>query len=244
MTVSSPIVELRDVVKHFSGAETVRAVNGVSLGIEPGEVVALYGPSGSGKTTLLRLAGGFVAPDHGTVFLDGRDVGTLSQRERAIQQRRTIGLVEQGYHLIPGVKAVDNAAVKLLADRISLREARDRVVPWLDRVGLADRMEHTPETLSGGEAQRVALARALANEPRLILADEPTGALDRVRGGEILDLIAGIARERRAAVLMVTHDPDAARVADRIYALVDGELAPDEVPEGLGLRPFASGEPR
>ena len=239
--MTGPVVELRSVVKHFPGAETVRAVNDVSLSIQPGEVVALYGPSGSGKTTLLRMAGGFVTPDRGAVLLDGRDIGTLSLHDRAIQQRRTIGLVEQHYHLMPGVQAVDNAAVKLLADRISLQEARDRVVPWLDRVGLANRMEHTPEALSGGEAQRVALARALANEPRLILADEPTGALDRVRGGQVLDLIAGIARERMAAVLMVTHDPDAARVADRVHALIDGELSTDIAADGAGFQPSALG---
>lgn len=222
--MSAPAIELREVVKHFPGAEVVRAVDGVSLSVEPGEVVALFGPSGSGKSTLLHIAGGYVTPDRGEVLFEGQDLGRLSQRERALRQRRSIGLVEQRFHLTRGATALDNAAVKLLADRVSLNEARERVVPWLDRVGLGDRMRHAPEQLSGGEAQRVALARALATDPRLILADEPTGALDRRRGAEILELIATIARERAAAVLLVTHDPEAMNVADRVHWLADGRL--------------------
>jgi ABC-type lipoprotein export system ATPase subunit len=238
--VNAPVIELRSVVKHFAGPEVVRAVDGVSLSIAAGEVVALYGPSGSGKTTLLLLAGGYLTPDRGDVLLDGVDVGKLSLRERALHQRRSIGLVEQRFHLTRGATALDNAAVKLLADRVSLNEARERVAPWLDRVGLGDRMTHTPERLSGGEAQRVALARALANEPRLILADEPTGALDRVRGAEILNLIASIAREWSAAVLIVTHDPDAARVADRVHSLTDGRLHSGHGPTELAVTDPAS----
>ena len=229
--MSIPVVELQGLVKQYAGAEIVQAVNGVSLTIEPGEVVVLYGPSGSGKSTLLQMAGGYVRPDHGAVLFEGKDVSRLSRKDMALHQRTSVGLVEQRYLLTRGVTAVDNAAVKLLADRESLRRARERVAPWLDRVGLSDRMEHTPAQLSGGEAQRVALARALANEPRLILADEPTGALDQERGAEILDLIAGITRERRAGALIVTHDPDAARVADSVYSLIDGRLGPtDHIP--------------
>jgi putative ABC transport system ATP-binding protein len=217
-------LELREVVKHYRAGELVRAVDRVSVRIDPGELVALYGPSGSGKSTLLLMAGAYLRPDAGTVLFDGQDVTDLATRERAIYQRREVGLVQQTFHLTPGASAVDNALVKLLADRVPLTEARKRVVPWLERVGLGARLEHTPAQLSGGEQQRVALARALVNEPRLILADEPTAFLDRQRGAEMVRLLSDIAHERSVAVLLVTHDPDAAAVADRVHTLSDGLL--------------------
>jgi putative ABC transport system ATP-binding protein len=229
----APALEMRGVVKHHrAGEEVVRAVDGVSLTIEPGEVVALYGPSGSGKTTLLLLAGGFLVPDRGTVAVDGRPLAALGLHERALVQRRAIGLVQQRFHLKHGVSALDNATIKLLADGVPLSEARQRAIPWLDRVGVGARLRQPAELLSSGEAQRVALARALVNEPRLILADEPTGALDRRRGGEVLELLAAIARERAAGILLVTHDPEAAGVADRVHTLSDGTLT-DGTPAGL-----------
>jgi putative ABC transport system ATP-binding protein len=219
-------LELRDVVKHYpSGEETVRAVDGVTLAVAPGEVVALYGPSGSGKTTLLLLAAGLVAPDAGTVCFGGRDVGALTNEQAAVYQRREVGFISQSFDLLAGVPAVDNAAVKLLADRVPLAAARREATPWLERVGLGRRLHHTPAQLSGGERQRVAIARALANEPRLVLADEPTGNLDTRRGQEVLELLMGMSREREAAVLLVTHDPHAAELADRMLTLRDGRLA-------------------
>lgn len=217
-------LELHQIVKHFRSGELVRAVDGVSLRIEAGELVALYGPSGSGKTTLLSIAGAFVAPDAGAVRFAGRDVTAFSAMERALYQRRDLGLVQQRYHLTAGSTAIDNAAVKLLADRVSLEEARRRVIPWLERVGLGERLAHTPDRMSGGEGQRVALARALVNEPRLVLADEPTAYLDRRRGREMLALLAQIAHEQSVAVLVVTHDPEAAVVADRTHTLRDGQM--------------------
>ncbi len=218
-------LELHAAVKHFSMADdTVRAVDGVSLTVEPGEVVALYGPSGSGKSTLLLLASGLVAPDAGTVRFSGRDLAALAADELAELQRREVGFVSQSIDLLPGVPALDNAAVKLLADRVPLAEARRRTIPWLDRVGLGARLDHVPARLSGGERQRVAIARALVNGPRLVLADEPTGNLDSRRGAEVLALLTGVAREQRAGVLLVTHDPQAAEVADRVLALRDGRL--------------------
>jgi putative ABC transport system ATP-binding protein len=218
-------LELREVVKYYRAGEIVRAVDRVSLTVEPGELVALYGPSGSGKTTLLLMAGAYLQPDAGAVLFDGRELTGWGTRERAIYQRREVGLVQQTFHLTPNVNAIDNATVKLLADRVPLTEARKRVVPWLERVGLGSRLEHTPAQLSGGEQQRVALARALVNEPRLILADEPTAYLDRRRGAEMVQLLADLAHERSVAVLLVTHDPDAAAVADRVLTLSDGLLA-------------------
>jgi putative ABC transport system ATP-binding protein len=228
-------LELRGVVKHYrGGAEVVHAVDGVTLAIAPGEVVALCGPSGSGKTTLLLLAAGLLAPDAGSVRFGGRDVGELSAEEAAEYQRREVGFISQSFELLPGVPALDNAAVKLLADRVPLREARREATPWLERVGLGHRLRQLPARLSGGERQRVAIARALANGPRLVLADEPTGNLDTRSGGEVLALLARVSREQRAAVLLVTHDPQAAAVADRVLTLRDGQLAPDA--PGLAAR--------
>lgn len=221
----SASLELREVVKHYRAGEVVHAVDRVSLSVRPGEMVALCGPSGSGKTTLLLMAGAYLQPDTGAVLFDGDDLTRRGMRERALYQRREVGLVQQTFHLTPNVSAIDNATVKLLADRVPLMDARKRVVPWLERVGLGSRLEHTPAQLSGGEQQRVALARALVNEPRLILADEPTAFLDRRRGAETVQLLADIAHERQVAVLLVTHDPDAAAVADRVHTLSDGVLA-------------------
>lgn len=216
----------REVVKHYADADdVVRAVDGVSVTIEPGETLALYGPSGSGKTTLLLLAAGLIAPDHGTVSFYDTDLAGLSGKEIADYQRREVGFIYQSFHLMSGVPAVENAAVKLLADGVSLREARSAATDWLERVGLGHRLNHVPERLSGGERQRVAIARALVNKPRLILADEPTGSLDTRRGLAVLRLLAEIAHEQRTSVLLVTHDPQAASIADRVCGLRDGKLA-------------------
>lgn len=218
-------LELRNVVKHYPGSEeTIRAVDGVTLTVSPGELVAIYGPSGSGKTTLLELAAGLLRPDDGSVLFDGRDISKLSAGESSTYRRRDVGLVFQSFHLIAGASALDNAALKLIADGHSLREARLQARPWLERVGLSTRIDHVPARLSMGECQRVALARALANEPRLLLADEPTGSLDSRRSREILALLAEICHERKTPGLLVTHDPQAAPFASSVYALRDGQL--------------------
>jgi putative ABC transport system ATP-binding protein len=220
------VLELDGVVKHYGGCggEVVHAVDGITLAVGAGELLALHGPSGSGKSTLLLLAAALISPDAGAVRFEGVDLATLSAGQAADYQRREIGFVYQSFHLMAGVPAIENAAIKLLADRTSLRQARRAAIHWLERVGLSERLNHTPDRLSGGERQRVAIARALVNEPRLILADEPTGSLDSQRGGEILELLSQIAREQRAAVLLVTHDPQAAAVADRVCTLRDGRL--------------------
>ncbi len=217
-------LELREVVKHYeSGGEVVRAADGLSLVVEAGEVVAIYGPSGSGKTTLLMLAAGLLAPDAGSVLFDGRDLAEMASGEAA-RYRRELGFVFQSFHLAPGVPAVDNATLKLLAEGMSPAEARERAAAWIARVGLADRATHPPERLSMGERQRVAIARALANEPRLLLADEPTGNLDAARSRETLGLLSRICRERGVPMLLVSHDPEAATSADRVFDLRDGAL--------------------
>jgi putative ABC transport system ATP-binding protein len=238
---SVSVLRFEGVVKQYADVdEVVRAVDHVSVGIEPGEMLALYGPSGSGKTTLLLLAAALLNPDEGTVVFAGRDLASMSGKEIADYQRRDIGFIYQSFHLMSGVPAIENAAVKLLADGVSLRDARSAATSWLERVGLGHRLEHAPERLSGGERQRVAIARALVNEPRLILADEPTGSLDSRRGAEILCLLNEIAREQQAAVLLVTHDPQAAAIADRVCGLRDGKLLQGESATELSQAPLLS----
>jgi putative ABC transport system ATP-binding protein len=225
-------LELHDLVKHYSsGSEVVRAVDGVSLTIAPGEFVALYGPSGSGKTTLLMLAAALVAPDSGSISFDGRLLGELSERDSALYRRRDVGFVFQAFHLMPHTSALDNATIKLTGDGCTLREGRRRALPWLERVGLGARVEHTPEQLSMGERQRIAIARALASEPRLLLADEPTGNLDSKRSREILELMRDICHERGIPGLVVTHDRDAVAIVDRVHTLRDGHVADGIDPE-------------
>jgi putative ABC transport system ATP-binding protein len=239
------MLELEEVVKHYHEAdEEVRAVDGVSLNIAPGEMVALQGPSGSGKTTLLLLIAALLKPDHGAIRYEGVDLGSLSETQACEYQLRDLGFIYQRFRLMPKVSAVENASRKLLLGGVGMREARARAIPWLERVGLGDRMDRPPEKLSGGERQRVAIARALAGEPKLILADEPTGNLDSARSREIVQLLRSIAHERQAAVLLVTHDLDAAALADRSCTLRDGKLTvgytPDADARGRQADPHAS----
>jgi putative ABC transport system ATP-binding protein len=225
-------LELREVVKHFpSGTETIRAVDGVSLTISAGEFVALYGPSGSGKTTLLMLAAALSTPDSGSVAFDGKLLSELSERDSALYRRRDVGFILQAFHLMPHTSALDNATIKLTGGGYNLREGRLRAMPWLERVGMAARAEHTPEELSMGERQRIAIARALANDPRLILADEPTGNLDSKRSHEVMALLRDICHERGIPTLLVTHDRDAAQFVDRVHTLRDGHLEDGIDPE-------------
>jgi putative ABC transport system ATP-binding protein len=221
------VLELRELVKSYRVGETepVHAVDGVSLSIAAGELVALYGPSGSGKTTLLMLAAAILRPDCGSVLVCGREVSSLSSREAARYRMQDLGFIRQSFDLIPGATALDNALLKLLGKPSGLREARRQVEPLLRRLGLGERLTSRAEQLSMGERQRVMIARALSNDPRLVLADEPTGSLDTERGREVLELLSGLCRERGIAVLLVTHDPEAAAYADRVHTLRDGRLS-------------------
>jgi len=226
------LLELEGVVKHYhSEGEEVRAVDGVSFTIAPGEMLALLGPSGSGKTTLLFLIAALLRPDAGAIRYQGRNITSVSEREASDYLLKDVGFVFQNFHLMPRVSAVENAARKLLIAGVGMREAQARVIPWLERMGLAHRLQHPPEKMSGGERQRVAIARALAGEPGLILADEPTGNLDSARSREIVQLLHSVAHEREARVLLVTHDQEAALIADRCATLRDGKLV-DGHPEG------------
>jgi putative ABC transport system ATP-binding protein len=221
------VLELRAVRKHFTGpdGDTIRAVDGVSLTVAAGELVAIYGPSGSGKSTLLFLAAGIARPDAGSVHYAGRDLAALSRRAAARHRRRELGFVFQSARLVPGLSAIDNAALKLMAEGARRPSARRRVAPLLERLGIVERAEHRATQLSRGERQRVAIARALSNDPRLVLADEPTGSLDSRRSGEVLALLAEVCRERGVGVVLVTHDPAGAEVADRVHRLRDGRLS-------------------
>jgi putative ABC transport system ATP-binding protein len=220
------VLEARELVKRYAvdDAESVSALDRVSLSIAAGEFVALYGPSGSGKTTLLMIVAAVMRPDSGAVLVAGREVSTLSAREAAAYRMRELGFVRQSLDLMPGVSALDNAALKLLGKSTSVREAQRRVAPLLERLGLGERLKHRTEQLSMGERQRVMIARALSTEPKLVLADEPTGSLDTDRGREVLALLSEMCKERGVAVLLVTHDPQAAVFADRVHALRDGRL--------------------
>ena len=220
------VLELEGVVKRFTqGGEEVRAVDGVDLTVASREMVALQGPSGSGKTTLLLLIAALLAPEEGTIRYDGRELSQLSDGAASDYLLREIGFVHQTVHLMPRVSVLENAAMKLLLAGVGMRAAQAQALPWLERVGLGERLTYTPEQLSGGERQRVAIARAIASEPNLILADEPTGNLDSARSAEIVTLLHEIARERGAAVLLVTHDAEAAAAADRRLTLRDGRIA-------------------
>lgn len=216
-------VELHGVVKHYRRGGLVRAVDGVSLKIAPGECLALYGPSGSGKSTLLQLIAALLVPDEGRILYAGADVSNLSLQAKALYLRREVGLVSQSFYLMP-TSALNNAATKLLADGHSLREARRIAQPWLERVGLGERLENRPEELSMGERQRVTIARALASDPGLLLADEPTGNLDSERSGEVLQLLRDISHDRSIPALIVTHDVMASAFVDRVHTLRDGQL--------------------
>jgi putative ABC transport system ATP-binding protein len=205
---------------------SVTALDSVTASFDRGTLVGITGPSGSGKSTLLHLLGGLDTPTEGTVSLDGTDLSTYSERERTRIRLRHVGFVFQRFHLLPSVSARTNVALPLIERGVPRRDRRERATDLLERVGLGDRLAHAPGELSGGEQQRVAIARALANDPDLVLADEPTGELDTETGATILDLRADVATDR--AVVVASHDDRVVEVADRRLRLRDGKLISDE----------------
>jgi putative ABC transport system ATP-binding protein len=215
------LYDVRGAERFFQrGPTTVRALDGVALEIGAGEFVALEGPSGSGKTTLLQLLGALDRPSGGEVLFEGRDLAKLGDRELATLRLRSFGFVFQQFNLIPTLTAVENVEAKL----IPAGGTRGRALELLGEVGLAERSDHLPHQLSGGEQQRVGIARALSVEPRVVLADEPTGNLDTDTGREIIELLAGLAAEHGSTVIVATHDTTLAARAPRRLALRDGRL--------------------
>ncbi len=220
------ILELRNVSKVYgSGHTAVRAVNGVALAVKPGEIVLIMGPSGSGKTTLLSIAGLLLRPTQGSVWLDGRDTTSQSDRQLAALRLHTLGFVFQAYNLMGALTARQNVELVMNMAGTRGRPARARAGELLALLGLEHRLHHLPADLSGGEKQRVALARALANDPPLILADEPTGNLDSTMGREVMELLCcRLGRDQGRAIVIVTHDHRLRDIADRVLWLEDGHL--------------------
>jgi putative ABC transport system ATP-binding protein len=224
---SGPVIALSGIARDFHlGSETVHALAGVDLTIERGEYVAIVGPSGSGKSTLMNLIGCLDTPTAGRYRLDGTEVQRLGDDALAEIRNRKIGFVFQFFNLLARATAVDNVALPLLYSGVRWGERRDRAKRALSRVGLADRMDHRPEQLSGGQRQRVAVARALVNDPALLLADEPTGALDQATGRDIIGLFERLNGEG-VTVVLVTHDHDVAARTRRRVEIVDGRIARD-----------------
>ncbi len=219
------LIEARGVSKVYdNGVARVEAVKDVDLSVAPGELIAIMGPSGSGKTTLLTLLGAMLTPTTGEILIEGRSLKGLAPLEMAEVRRRKIGFVFQAFNLFPALTAAQNVEVGLRLRGFSNEEAKGEAEKALSLVGLADRAGFRPEDLSGGQKQRVSIARALAGDPRLILADEPTGALDTQNGRGVIELLARRAREARAAVVVVTHDPRMADYMDRVLPMEDGRL--------------------
>jgi putative ABC transport system ATP-binding protein len=224
---ATPVYELRGVSKTYSlGSGRVHAVREVDLTVRSGETAAIVGPSGSGKTTLLQLLGALDRPSEGEIVFEGRDIASLGDGELGKLRLRTFGFVFQAFNLIPTLTAAQNVEIALAPTGAVADERRDRVLALLDSVGLAPRADHVPSQLSGGEQQRVAIARALANDPHVLLADEPTGNLDSETGAEIVDLLLSLSAQGRRTVIVVTHDLDVARRTGRVVRMQDGRLLP------------------
>ena len=226
--VARPVIRLEHIHKTYTmGDVEVHALRGVSLDVAPGEFVAVMGTSGSGKSTMMNIVGCLDRPTRGRYFLDGDDVSGLSKDERADIRLRQLGFVFQGFNLLSRTSALENVELPMLYANVETAERKRRAVEALHSVGLAGREQNHPNQLSGGQQQRVAIARALVNDPKLILADEPTGALDSRTSVEVMDIFQRLNRERRITLVLVTHEPDIAAYADRIVVFKDGRIQKD-----------------
>jgi ABC-type lipoprotein export system ATPase subunit len=225
------VVETHSLTKIYGDGAAVRALDGVDLAILKGEFLTVMGPSGSGKSTLLNMIGALDKPTSGQVIVNGDDLAAIKDVDRF--RARTVGFVFQLHNLLPALTARENVEVPMQGQGVNEREMRERAEHLLELVGLPDRMHHLPNQLSGGERQRVAVARALANDPAIILADEPTGSLDTQSGTEIIDLLEAINHDQGTTILIVTHDPKVARRTRRILTMRDGKIADDHRVESM-----------
>jgi len=228
------ILKLTDICKDYAqGKEPVHALKNVNMTVEKGDYIAIMGPSGSGKTTLMNIIGCLDVPTSGEYELDGKNLKNLNDDALADIRNQHIGFVFQSFHLLPKMDALDNVALPLLYAGVPLKERRARAEEALTAVGLADRIHFFPNQMSGGQCQRVAIARAMVTKPDMLLADEPTGALDTKAGNQIMDIFRGLSQEGMT-IIMITHEPSIARCADKIYRILDGELLTDAEGGGMG----------
>ncbi|WP_129629976.1 ABC transporter ATP-binding protein [Candidatus Oscillochloris fontis] len=243
--ITQPTVQIEGLSKEFMvGDSTFLALEDVSVAIHPGEMVAIMGPSGSGKSTLMTMIGLLDQPTKGVYRLDGQDVGQLSREELARVRNQKLGFVFQNFNLLPRLSAQKNVELPLVYGRISGTERADRARMALEAVGLGHKLNSLPNTLSGGQKQRVAIARALVHNPSLLLADEPTGALDTRTGAEIMAIFRQLNREEGRTIVIVTHDPEIGKQMDRVIGLRDGRLAANILHEYYGVDVYAHAEER
>ncbi len=225
--MSVPVIQTENAnLELMSGKSMLHILNDVTFQVNGGEVTAIVGPSGSGKTSLLMILGGLERPTSGKVVVAGQDISAANEDQLAIFRRTSLGILFQNFHLIPSMTALENVALALeIAEtKLSLKEIRQRATAALEEVGLGDRITHLPSALSGGEQQRVGLARAMVTSPALMLADEPTGNLDQDTGAKVIELMFNLARKKGTAILLITHDPNLARKADRVLTMNKGQL--------------------
>lgn len=226
------VLEARNVEKRFQqGPVTLEVLRGANVAIRAGERLAIVGASGSGKTTLLQILGGLDRPSNGHVYVDGKDIHELNERERGALRNSAIGFVYQFHHLLPEFSALENVAMPLMVRRVPVKEAKERAAQLLDRVGLGARLTHRPSELSGGERQRAAVARALVTQPKVVLADEPTGNLDGNNAEQVFALMLELNRERQTSLAIVTHDLRIAARMDRALE-IDGGILREAAPSG------------
>lgn len=226
--MSSPLIQISNLMKSYKlGGETVHALNDVSLDIDKGELLAIIGPSGSGKSTLMNMLGCLDRPDSGEYYLDGKEIGKMNDNELAVIRNQKIGFIFQNFNLLTKLTAIENVELPLIYSGISANERKEKALESLTKVGLKDRADHLPTQLSGGQQQRVAIARALAGNPSILLADEPTGALDSKTSVEILQLIKEL-NDSGNTIIIITHDLSIAKQAKRMVRIQDGQLFENE----------------